>query len=98
MNARDEYSARLAGFPHPDGQYNGEYRTEDGHTWFYIAADNGMDYETEDAPEVLIVLNGGVAHDEQRVKDFAGTIIFWVTFIPPYWVKHLATMKEQAQS
>ena len=82
----NEYSARLAGFPHPDGQYNGEYRTEDGHTWFYIAAANGMDYETEDAPEHIHVLCGMV-HDEHRVKDLSGVVIFAVSSIPPYWWK-----------
>lgn len=83
----NEYSARLAGFPHPDGQYSGEYRTEDGHTWFYIAADNGMDYETQDAPEEVIVLGGTVAHDERVVKDVAGTVLYAVSIIPPYWWK-----------
>ena len=95
MNAREEYSARLAGFPHPDGHYNGEYRTENGRTWFYIAADNGMDYETEDAPEVVIVLGDGAAHEERIVKDFAGRVIYAVSNIPPYWQAYCQRMKQQ---
>ena len=78
-----DFQARLAGFPHPEGQYTGDVTTDDTGTWYAIAAHDGRDFETQDQPQLYICL-GGVAHTEQHVIDMSGTVILAVSEWPLY--------------
>lgn len=90
-----DFSARLAGFPHPDGAYTCEVTTDETGTWFMAVDGAGRFFEVQDQPEEVICLCG-VVHVEQRVKDpVSGRVIFAVSDWPIYWQRHLAERKER---
>ncbi len=83
---REEFSGRLAGFPHPDGRYNGHTTIENGQTWHYIEAEDGNDCETQDFPLEVIHLHYP-SHLELQVHNTSGALILAVVELPKYWWK-----------
>jgi hypothetical protein len=90
----NDYSARLAGWPHYDGTYTGEITTDNGQEWYRLVTASGDEYDTTDKPVEVISMGCGPIYTEQQVKNDSGTIVFAVAIIPQYWINHLAG-KEQ---
>jgi hypothetical protein len=92
----DGYSSRLAGWPHYDGTYTGEYTTDNGQEWYRLVTANGDEYDTTDKPIEVISMGIGPIYTEQQVTNDAGTIVFAVAHIPAYWITYLATGEADA--
>lgn len=55
----EHFSARLAGLPYKgqeSGCYTGEYRVENGTTWYAVEDKNSSVFETTDEPQEIIDL------------------------------------------